>query len=334
MAKVSAWFDANVDGVRLPLQFELIPGGRSNLTYKVTDGAGASWVLRRPPLGQVLPTAHDVLREHRIISALGPTAVPVPAALACCDDLDVNGGPFFVMEFVEGLVVRDVEAAKSLEPETRTAAAASLIAALVAIHSVDPAGIGLGDLGRRDGYIERQLKRWYGQFQQSKLREVPAVDEMHEFLVAHVPEQQATTLVHGDYRLDNCLLEADGRVKAVLDWEICTLGDPLADLGLLLVYWKDPSDSFAALGSGATELPGFPRREELRALYEARSPYDLSALDFYVCFAYWKLACILDGVYTRYAAGAMGADGAAWETFGDSVVRLAEAALATAERVG
>ncbi|MBW3614965.1 MAG: phosphotransferase family protein, partial [Actinobacteria bacterium] len=261
VAKVTAWFDANIDGVRPPLRFELIPGGRSNLTYSVTDAAGTSWVLRRPPLGHVLPTAHDMRREHRIISALGPTPVPVPRALGYCGDPvppaltgrsgpvppaltgrsgpvppaltgrsgpvppaltgrsgpGVNGAPFFVMEFVDGLVVRDVETAKSLEPEARTAAGASLVEVLVAIHSLDPDAIGLGDLGRKDRYIERQLKRWYGQFQQSKLREVPAVDEMHDFLVAHIPEQQAATLVHGDYRLDNCLLDTDGRVKAVLD---------------------------------------------------------------------------------------------------------------------
>ncbi len=334
VAKVTGWFEANVPVVAPPLHFELIPGGRSNLTYKVTDAGGSSWVLRRPPLGHVLPTAHDMRREHRIITALGATPVPVPAAVGYCDDPHVNGQPFYVMGFVDGLVLRDVESAKALEPETRAAASASLVEVLVAIHAIDPPAVGLADLGRNDGYIERQLRRWYGQFQQSKLREVPAVDEMHDFLVAHIPDQQGTTIVHGDYRLDNCLLGTDGQVQAVLDWEICTLGDPLADLGLLLVYWNDPADSFSALGTGVTALPGFLHREELRALYEARSPRDLSALDFYVAFGYWKLACILDGVHTRYAMGAMGADGAAWESFGDSVVQLADAAKAMAERVG
>ena len=334
VARVTAWFEAHLVGVTPPLQFGLIPGGRSNLTFEVRDAAGTSWVLRRPPLGHVLPTAHDMQREHRIISALGPTPVPVPVALGYCDDPAVNGQPFYVMGFVEGLVLRDVDTAKALDPGARAAASASLVEVLVAIHDVDPAAVGLGDLGRRDGYVERQLRRWYGQFQQSKLREVPAVDEMHDFLVAHIPDQQGTTIVHGDYRLDNCLVATDGRVQAVLDWEICTLGDPLADLGLLLVYWSDPGDALSALGAGVTALPGFLHREELRALYEARSTRDLGELDFYVAFGYWKLACILDGVYARYAQGAMGADGAAWEAFGESVVRLAEASRATAERVG
>jgi aminoglycoside phosphotransferase (APT) family kinase protein len=333
--KVTEWFERNVDGAQGPLEFDLIAGGRSNLTFKVTDANGSAYVLRRPPLGHVLATAHDMGREHRIISALAPTPVPVAPALGYCDDADVNGAPFYVMAFVDGLILRDGSSAQRLDETGRRNAGESLIDVLVAIHDVDPDAVGLGDLGRKDGYIARQLKRWYGQFQQSKMREVPAVDEMHDFLAARIPEQQGAAIVHGDYRLDNCMLGPDGKVVAVLDWEICTLGDPLADLGLLRVYWNDPDDTMAALaGAGATTLPGFLHRADLRARYAERSTRDLSDLDFYVAFGYWKLACILDGVYTRYAKGAMGNDGGGWEAFGESVVRLAEASRTAAERLG
>jgi len=333
--KVTSWFEANIDGVKSPLEFELIAGGRSNLTFRVTDAAGQHYVLRRPPLGHVLATAHDMGREHRIISALDPTPVPVAPALGFCDDPDVNGAPFYVMGYVDGLILRDASAAASLDDAARARAGQSLVDVLVAIHDVDPDAVGLGDLGRKDDYIARQLKRWYGQFEQSKMREVPLVDEMHDFLAARIPTQQGAAIVHGDYRLDNCMLGPDGNVRAVLDWEICTLGDPLADLGLLMVYWNDPNDGSASLAAaGATTLPGFLRREDLRAAYAAKSTRDLSHLDFYVAFGYWKLACILDGVYTRYAKGAMGSDGASWEAFGESVIRFAEAAQAAAGRLG
>lgn len=323
--KVTAWFEANIADVKAPLEFTLIAGGRSNLTFKVDDAAGRSYVLRRPPLGHVLPTAHDMGREYRIISALGPTNVPVAPALGYCDDNGVNGAPFYVMAFVDGIIARDAANAKRLSVEQRTRAGESLVEVLAAIHAVNPADVGLDDLGRHEGYIERQLKRWYSQFQQSKMREVPQVDEMHDFLMAHIPEQQGVAIVHGDYRLDNCMIGEDGNIVAVLDWELCTLGDPLADVGLLLVYWNDPEDFGPALaGAGATTLEGFPRRADLRKRYEELAGRDTSQLDFYVSFGYWKLACILDGVYTRYAKGAMGQDGASWQAFGDSVIRLAE----------
>src|SRR5688500_15973630 len=230
---VSEWFEANVPGATGPFTFELIAGGRSNLTFTVTDAAGNDFVLRRPPLGHVLATAHDMGREHRIISALGPTPVPVAPALAFCDDEAVNGAPFYVMGYVDGLVLRDAAIAeKVLDVEQRRTAGESLVAVMAKIHAVDPDTVGRGDLGRKEGYIERQLKRWHRQWEQSKTRELPLVDDVHDRLLTNVPEQGPATIVHGDYRLDNTMLERDGHVKAVLDWEICTLGDPLADVGL------------------------------------------------------------------------------------------------------
>jgi aminoglycoside phosphotransferase (APT) family kinase protein len=255
--------------------------------------------------------------------------VPVAPALAFCDDPAVNGAPFYVMRFVDGHILRDAtSAAAALTPAQRRTAGESLVDVMAEIHAVDPDAVGLGDLGRKEGYIERQLKRWYRQFEQSKLREVPDVDEVHELLLRNVPEQGPATIVHGDYRLDNCMVDDDGHVAAVLDWEICTLGDPMADLGLLCVYWTDPEDEGAALGVSATTLEGFPRRAELVARYAERSGRDVSSVGYYTAFGYWKLACIVDGVYTRYAGGSMGSS-SGFEHFDAQVLRLAATAKAT-----
>jgi aminoglycoside phosphotransferase (APT) family kinase protein len=324
---VTQWFEDHVEGVQPPLGFELIAGGRSNLTFRVDDAAGASWVLRRPPLGSILPTAHDMSREYRVISALGPTPVPVPRTFGLCEDESVNEKPFYVMAYVEGHILRDGQTTgRVLGEKERRVAGESLVDVLADLHAVDIDAVGLGDFGRRDGYIERQLKRWHTQFEKSKSREIPAVDEVYEELLRTVPEQGSATIVHGDYRLDNTMLGEDGHVRAVLDWEICTLGVPLADVGLLMVYWADPGDNLSALLSAPTTLDGFPRRAEIAERYAERSGRDLSRLDFYIAFGYWKLACILEGVFARYKAGHGGGDLGAFEAFGDHVVLLAETA--------
>ena len=333
--RVSAWFADHVPGATPPLTFDLVAGGRSNLTFKVTDGAGRSWALRRPPTGHVLPTAHDMAREHRIIHALSThTDVPVATPVGLCTDEAVNGAPFYVMDFVDGLVLRDATTAEKLTPPQRRVAGDDLVDVLVRIHAADVDAIGLGDLGRRDGYIARQLKRWYGQYEKSKLgSDKPLIDELHERLSRAIPEQQGSTIVHGDYRLDNTMLGDDGRVAAVLDWEICTLGDPLADVGLLMVYWSDPTDEFAALLGSPTTLDGFPRRAEIAERYAKASGRDLSSLGFYVAFGYWKLACILQGVYERYMGGAGGGDRSGVEGFDAQIVKLSEMAAEAAEGV-
>jgi aminoglycoside phosphotransferase (APT) family kinase protein len=326
-AGVEDWFAEHVEGAEPPLSFERISGGHSNLTYRVSDAAGRSWALRRPPLGKRLGSAHDMGREHKVVSALGPTGVPVAPVVGLCLDEDVNGAPFYVMDFVEGPVLRGLAEAEAFPGEgDRRAIGERLVDTLVAIHAVDPDAIGLGDLGRKEDYVARQLHRWHGQWEKSKTRELAAVDEVHERLSARIPEQGPATIVHGDYRLDNMILTSAGEVAAVVDWELCTLGDPLADVGLLMVYWARAGDETLALGQPANLAPGFPSREELRARYEERSGRDLSQLDFFVALGYWKLAIILEGVYARYAAGQYGKVDEGIQHFASLVERLAEAA--------
>jgi aminoglycoside phosphotransferase (APT) family kinase protein len=328
--KVSAWFAANIPGVVLPLEFHRVAGGRSNLTFEVRDAAGGRYVLRRPPTSHVLPTAHDMNREHRIIAALGPAGVPVPPALGLCTDDSVNGAPFYVMGFVDGVIARDEQdVEKALDGPARHRSGLALVDTLAQIHSVDPDSVGLGDLGRKEGYIARQLRRWYANYQAARDSRggdtLADVDEIHDQLAAHIPEQGPASVVHGDYRLDNCVVSAAGEVLAVLDWELCTLGDPLADLGQLLVYWPEPGER-SALGHSPTQAGGFPTRSELTARYAESTGRGLSQLDFYTAFAYWKLACILEGVYARYVAGAMGDDGFDFSGYPDSIAWLASQA--------
>lgn len=308
-AAVGAWLEANVAGLRGPFAYELISGGHSNLTFKVRDGAGREFVLRRGPLGHILPSAHDMGREFRIISGLSGSAVPVPTPLGFCADPEVTGGTFYVMDFVAGHILRTpADTARGFpDPAERTTLAHSLIDVLADLHLLDPAAVGLGELGRHEGYIERQLRRWQRQWEDSKTRELPAIDEVHDLLAANVPPQQRVSIVHGDYRLDNVVSGFDARVAAVLDWELCTLGDPLADLGAVLISWvEDGEDGSYHLGGTPTALPGFPTRAELIERHGARSGLDLTDVHYYVAFNYWKLACIGEGVYARYRAGAMG----------------------------
>jgi aminoglycoside phosphotransferase (APT) family kinase protein len=332
---VTAWLQERTPLVA-PLDFEVVLGGRSNLTYRVSDPAGRRLILRRPPLHGVLESAHDMGREHRILSALAGTEVPVPEVFGHEPDPVVIGAPFYVMESVDGEVVRDAAAAeRHLTPGTRRAAAEDLVEVLVRLHAVDPDTVGLGDLARKEDYIARQLRRWQGQLEQGRTRELPLLDEVHARLSAAIPVQGPASIVHGDYRLDNLVLEAStGRVRAVLDWELTTLGDPLADVGLLLVYWSEPGDTTIPLLDSPTSVAGFPSRREVITHYERASGRDLSEIGFHVAFGYWKLACIVEGVYGRYASGAYGEQDGSFEAFGEIVVRLGERASEAAAEVG
>ncbi len=327
---VTDWMTAQLPEITTPLTFSLIAGGRSNLTFRVEDAAGRAWALRRPPLHHVLPTAHDMSREYRLLHALGPAGIPVPATVGLCTDEAVNERPFYVMEFVEGHILRSApEAEAAFEPTTRHAVGDRMAETLAALHDVEPDAVGLGDLGRHDGYIERQLKRWREQYDQMQVEGVDhggLVEWVGDALAKRIPQQQRTSVVHGDYRLDNVVLADDGSVRAILDWEICTLGDPLADLGLLMVYWAEPSDGTALLGLSGTTAPGFASRKEVLEHYGSVSDLDISGVGYYMAFGYWKLACILQGVYARYVAGAGAGDSGSVDMFPAQIRRLFEMA--------
>jgi len=332
-AGVEAWFAENVSGAELPLVFDRISGGRSNMTFGVTDAEGRRWALRRPPLGKRLGSAHDMGREQRVISALAPTPVPVPPVAGFCEDESVNEAPFYVMEFVDGPILRSEDEAAGFEDDERRRIGERVVDTLVAIHAVDPDEVGLGELGRKQDYVARQLHRWHGQWEKSKTRELSQVDDVHERLAARIPDQGPATIVHGDYRLDNMILSPAGEIAAVVDWELCTLGDPLADVGLLLVYWSEPGDEFMPLFRPATVAPGFPSREELKQRYAEASGRDLAQIDYFIALGYWKLAIILEGVYARYAAGQYGETDDAFQEFAKIVERLADAAAEAESRL-
>jgi aminoglycoside phosphotransferase (APT) family kinase protein len=330
---VTRWLLENIDGAEGPFTFDLIAGGRSNLTYMVTGSNGVRYVLRRPPLGHVLATAHDMAREHRVIAAVGRTGVPVPPALGLCIDTDVNGAPFYVMGFVDGVVLDSVEKAAELPMELRRPAAEHLIDVLADLHAVDIDDVGLGDFAKREGYIERQVKRWSTQWENSKTRELAAIDEVATVLRMKIPTQHGVSIAHGDFRFGNCLTDVrQGRIAAVLDWELCTLGDPLADVGYLGVYWFD-GEAANVRSNDPTPAGGFPRYAELLERYAARTGRDLSGIDYYVAFSCWRLAVISEGVYARYLHGAMGDQLVDIEQFKVGVDGLAERALAAVRRL-
>ena len=332
--RVSRWLVDNIDGAVAPFVFDLIAGGRSNLTFRVTGADGTRFVLRRPPLGHVLATAHDMAREYRIIAAVGTTDVPVPPALGVCTDTEVNGAPFYVMGYVDGVVLDSVERADLLAPELRRPAAEHLIDVLADLHAVDVDAVGLGDLAKREGYVERQVKRWSTQWEQSKTRELPAIDEVARRLRERVPVQRGVSIAHGDFRFGNCLTDVQhGRIAAVLDWELCTLGDPLADVGYLGVYWYDGNPNNAR-ANDPTSAGGFPAYADLLERYALRTGRDLSEIDYYVAFSCWRLAVISEGVYARYLHGAMGDQpDVDISTFKVGTEGLAERALAAVRRL-
>ncbi|MFA3838913.1 phosphotransferase family protein [Streptomyces aureus] len=315
-----------------PLSGRVVEGGRSNLTYIVGDGS-STWVVRRPPLGHVLATAHDMKREYRVISALNPTSVPVPGALLMCEDDSVLGAPFYVMEYVAGTPYRTADQLAQLGPERTRATVLSLVDTLVDLHAVDPAEVGLADFGRPEGFLDRQLRRWGKQLDASRNRELAGVDELHAALGRSLPTSPAPTVVHGDYRLDNVLIneDADGvdRIKAVLDWEMSTLGDPLTDLGLLVMYSAklEVPDSPVSTTAAAA---GHPDPAEIIERYAARSGRDVSAVSWYTAFAWFKLAVILEGIHYRYTLGQT--VGAGFDRIGELVPVFIDHGLTTLQK--
>ncbi|NKB98594.1 MAG: phosphotransferase [Pseudomonadales bacterium] len=324
-ANVTAWFGEHVSGVTAPLTFELIAGGHSNLTFGVKDNAGRTVVLRRPPLGHVLESAHDMAREHRIISALVDSGVPVASTLGLCEDKSVNEAPFYVMDYVAGPVLHDVEVSKTIPESERQSLSLHVVDVLATLHNINPDDVGLGELGRKEAYLERQLKRWNKQWEASKTHEIPAMDESSKLLAEKMPEQVGATIVHGDYRLGNMII-GSGKILAVLDWELCTLGDPLADVGYLLNSWVLHGEADEDLA--ATAVSGFAAREVMTARYAEATGRDLTDINYYRAFSHWRLAAIGQGVYKRYLVGAMGENrDMDLDAYKESVSIRAEAAL-------
>ncbi|CUR57865.1 Aminoglycoside phosphotransferase [metagenome] len=302
LAAFTRWYDAQRPGeVNGPLDAQLITGGKSNLTYQVTDGV-SWWIVRRPPLGHVQATAHDMRREFTAMTALADTAVPVPLTYAHCSDPDVIGAPFYVMERVLGTPYRSAAQLRELGPERTAAIAFALVDVLAALHAVDPAAVGLADFGRPDGFLARQVRRWGQQLEGSRHRDLPAADELHRLLSAHVPASSGAGIVHGDYRLDNLLVHED-RITAVVDWEMSALGDPLTDVALMLVYDRLSGVAGGAVVADASLAPGYPASDELLARYAAVSGRDLGDLDFHIALACFKLAVILEGIVLRHRQG-------------------------------
>ncbi|MFD6276364.1 phosphotransferase family protein [Streptomyces sp. NPDC060209] len=320
------YFLRHAPGCTGPLSLELLHGGRSNLTYAVTDGPHR-WVLRRPPLGVLTPTAHDMDREYRVVAALGGTGVPVARAVLSCRDPEVIGAPFCVVDYVEGAVLRDGDEAAALPAADVRGAAEALVDALVALHSVDADAVGLGDFGRPQGYLERQVRRWRGQWDKVATRALPGLDVLHGRLARAVPTSGAAAIVHGDYRLDNTILAPGdlGRIAAIVDWEMATLGDPLADLGMLLMYWDPTCEPVLGARHVPTANPGFPSGHELAERYAAKSGRDLTDLAFYQALGCFKLAVIAEGIHARYLAGQT--VGAGFERVGTAVPALLHSGL-------
>jgi aminoglycoside phosphotransferase (APT) family kinase protein len=322
---LSAWLDAARPGLRQgELDGEVIAGGKSNLTYRITDGT-TTWALRRPPLAHVLPTAHDMVREYRVISALAGTDVPVAAAVALCEDKDVLGAPFYLMGFVDGVVLDKPDILRELDPADATRSCELLMDALVDLHEVDPASVGLAEFGRPEGFLARNVRRWHQQWQASETRPLEELAQVLDRLTTTMPAQSASGIVHGDYRLTNVMFTpAIDRIAAVVDWEMATLGDPLTDVGLLVVY-QDLAQEGDTIMPRMLPERGFLTAEQMVARYAARSPRDLTHLNWYVGFGYFKLAVVAEGIHHRYLAGQTVGEG--FDHFGAAVPVLLQAAL-------
>lgn len=304
--RLQSWLDQQVPEVEPPVHLDLISGGRSNLTYALTDATGERFVLRRPPQGKLRGGAHDVGREHRVLSALAGSAVPVPPVVAMCTDTDVIGVPFFLMRLVPGRILMDRSDAAALNPDARQQLGGTIADTLARLHDVDLDEVGLSDLRRPRSYVERQIRAWARQLEGVEHPAVADLGAIADRLAARAPAGQREALVHGDFKLENLITSGDGQVTAVLDWELCSVGDPLADLAWLLIWWGEPGDDEPWINPRPTCVEGFPDRRSLEHAYADASDVDTSALDYYRAFAYWRLSCINLGTRARFLAGEMG----------------------------
>ena len=324
MPALQRYFDEHIAECSGPLRADIVAGGRSNLTYRVTDGTTV-WALRRPPLGGLTPSAHDVGREYRVMAALHDSGVAVPQAISLCTDPDVLGAPFSVVSWVDGTVLRSRDDVRGVRPGELAACARAMVEQLARLHGLSYSAVGLGEFGRPQGYLGRQLSRWRRQWDLTAPEVPAALDQLYRRLEAGIRPESEATIVHGDYRLDNLIFAAEdlSDLRAVVDWELATLGDPLADVGILLAYCDPAVDPL--LGRPASTAPEFPSAQELARDYAQLSGRDLTNLPYYLAFAYFKIAVISQGVYSRYVHGVTVGDG--FSEAGQSVPLLLEAGL-------
>lgn len=332
------WMSSNISGVDASagLQTTLLAGGRSNISYKLTDASGSSWVLRRPPLGHIMPSAHDMGREFRVLSGLNSVSFPTPMAQGFCDDETIIGSKFMLMDFVDGRVIESAETAMKLSNVQASEISQTLVDTLANLHCVDPAAAGLDQLGRPEGYLQRQVKRWGEQWQLTKTRELVEIEELHTWLegvISKLPTNLPSAIVHGDYRIDNVILAPKtSEIIAVLDWEMSTLGDPISDLAISLVYWSQAGDTLRnqiPVAQEVTSGPGFWTREQVVQRYVSKTGYDISHLDECVALACFKLAVIMESIHHRNLSGQqLGAASGSQSTMGQATVALTKLGLA------
>ena len=338
LASLSTWMQDNIADFdeSAGLQATLLAGGRSNISYKLTDASGSSWVLRRPPLGHIMPSAHDMGREFRVLSGLNSVSYPTPVTRGYCEDESVIGAKFMMMDFVDGRVIESAQTASILSATQAGEISQELVDTLARLHAVDPAAAGLEQLGKPAGYLQRQVKRWGEQWQITKTRELPEIETLHTWLetaIAKIPESLPTSIVHGDYRIDNVILASDkSEIVAVLDWEMSTLGDPISDLAISLVYWSQATDTLRKkipVAEDVTSGPGFWSRQQVLDRYVSQTGLDISHLDECVALACFKLAVIMESIHHRNLSGQqLGAAAGAQSTMGEATVALTELGLA------
>ena len=338
LTSLADWMQSNIVGFNASgtLQATLLAGGRSNISYKLTDASGSSWVLRRPPLGHIMPSAHDMGREFRVLSGLNSVSFPTPATRGYCEDESVIGAKFMMMDFIDGRVIESAQTASSLSETQASEISQELVDTLARLHAVDPAAAGLDQLGKPVGYLQRQVKRWGEQWQITKTRELPEIETLHAWLemaIAKVPESLPTSIVHGDYRIDNVILASQkSDIVAVLDWEMSTLGDPISDLAISLVYWSQETDTLRKripVAEDVTSGPGFWSRQQVLDRYVSQTGLDISHLDECVALACFKLAVIMESIHHRNLSGQqLGAAAGAQSTMGEATVALTELGLA------
>jgi aminoglycoside phosphotransferase (APT) family kinase protein len=324
--QIREYISSNID-LNIDFDFEKFKVGRSNITFKIFDSKN-TYVLRRPPIGNKLESAHNMQREYKIITELSKNNLKVPNPIHLCTEKNISQDDFYIMEYIDGETIADNLIAENYSKKDKELITNSFVTTLTELHNFDVQSSGLKDLGKHEGYVERQLIRWNKQFSAQKVREINDLDVATNILLEKIPTQQRVSIVHGDYRLDNVRVK-DNNVAAVLDWELCTLGDPLADLGTVIASWADKKEKDTPFIYSPSLSGGFPSRDKILNLYEENSQLNLNEIEFYVRLSFWKHAMIMEGVYVRYSLGYYGnVDKKEVEAFGESTLSFAHKASA------